>query len=71
MKCGVDKFCLGATSACCIHGMHPGTQIMSDVSLCMTSLRVVSTGERKLSKNTFLNFPYPVETARRLVHDSL
>ena len=24
MKCGVDKFCLGATSACCIHGMYPG-----------------------------------------------
>ena len=23
----MDKFCLGATSACCIHGMHPGPPI--------------------------------------------
>ena len=24
MKCDVDKLCLGATLACCIHGMHLG-----------------------------------------------
>ena len=24
---GVNKFYLGATSACCVHGMHPGTHL--------------------------------------------
>ena len=28
---GVNKFCLGATSACCVHGMHPGVQIIETI----------------------------------------
>ena len=45
MKCGVDKFCLGATSACCIHGMHPGRSLIDKPESVKVTQQENSTGK--------------------------
>ena len=55
MKCGVDKFCLGATSACCIHGMYPGT---SHTNLWRSSIRFITIVYESLVKGAVSYFTH-------------